>query len=1032
MKLKLVGGFVSMVLLLVAAGEAQVTCRAVAPGGSGTGLSWTSPLGPSAIGSSMTRGFRYYLADGSYGATANFTTALSGTTTIEVRKAQSYDFGRSSDGCSNDISAGWNAGTMGSSQAVWAAVSGSPAALYNFTGYYIINGNGAGVSADVIGCGGIYPSPTSTNVVAPPSPAGCGIKFDDSACVSTANQGCGQGGNGINNTNGNNVTVEYTEQFGNGGRGPSLSTAGGTYPNEYYWWWVKTPTNTTITHNYYHNMMTTYALFTGGATNVSIDHNYFWGMYDQSTSHAEGVQLEGTNTGSPVSLSINNNIFRDQTTNGDVVQVIGSSSSANLLFYNNVDVCTNGTSSNDALYGTSCNHTQGMLSCINVGNSCVNWTVVGNTMAQVGGGSGGTFVCGNGGDPSGDTLTGLIMENNLWYNCGSFLYNPGSSGTWDYNAYLNSGRSAIGAHDTSSSSSPNPFTALNATSPLLSIVSENALWDTRVSLGSPYDTDIIGTARTSDRGAYQFVSGTASFSVSPATVPANSASAFTITITGSGLTSSATFTVSGVSGTTISSCSNTSTSGTCQLDTGSSTGTLTITDTTDSVSTTIAVATETFTISPTSGTPGSGGCTTACQGTISFTGSNSIWSIAALTLSVSGSGCAGESFGSPTITSNTTATATLIWGSAGCTETVTDTSTGATATFTVAAATLPSVTTGSATTVMPTTATVTANSYVCTGSCGAVTSEGTCYATSANPTTPCTSDGTSSTWSSSLSGLTANTTYHYRAFASNSAGTAYGSDTTFTTPVISYLPTACSDAVEHFPASGDTWTQSCTPANPGDAIKFFAQCHPTSGTITGITLTAPGYTVNGTGLGSIVQIVPPASTGSNSWGAIFGVIALNNSNVTFTATFTGASNCTNFGIAEMAEYTGNLTTGGTATFNASGSASGSSGTCNQSGAAVTPPMNNEAVSFACLLGSATTATSPWTLGATDGNGNSTEYQLLSGGLGSPQTPAYNGSSGAYIVEGVAIAPAGSVVSPSTASTFFAKSNFDAHGQAVTK
>lgn len=66
--------------------------------------------------------------------------------------------------------------------------------------------------------------------------------------------------------------------------------------------------------------------------------------------------------------------------------------------------------------------------------------------------------------------------------------------------------------------------------------------------------------------------------------------------------------------------------------------------------------------------------------------------------------------------------------------------------------------------------------------CGAsVSSEGTCYATSANPTTPCTADGTSTPFTSTITGLSASTLYHYRSFATNSNGTGYGPDLTFTT-----------------------------------------------------------------------------------------------------------------------------------------------------------------------------------------------------------------------------------------------------------
>lgn len=65
-----------------------------------------------------------------------------------------------------------------------------------------------------------------------------------------------------------------------------------------------------------------------------------------------------------------------------------------------------------------------------------------------------------------------------------------------------------------------------------------------------------------------------------------------------------------------------------------------------------------------------------------------------------------------------------------------------------------------------------------------VSARGVCWSASANPTTSNskTSDGSGSgTFTSSVTGLTANTTYHVRAYATNSAGTSYGSDVQFTT-----------------------------------------------------------------------------------------------------------------------------------------------------------------------------------------------------------------------------------------------------------
>jgi hypothetical protein len=65
-----------------------------------------------------------------------------------------------------------------------------------------------------------------------------------------------------------------------------------------------------------------------------------------------------------------------------------------------------------------------------------------------------------------------------------------------------------------------------------------------------------------------------------------------------------------------------------------------------------------------------------------------------------------------------------------------------------------------------------------------VTARGVCWSTSANPTTgdSHTSDGTGpGSFTSRITGLSPNTTYHVRAYATNSVGTGYGSEKTFTT-----------------------------------------------------------------------------------------------------------------------------------------------------------------------------------------------------------------------------------------------------------
>lgn len=66
---------------------------------------------------------------------------------------------------------------------------------------------------------------------------------------------------------------------------------------------------------------------------------------------------------------------------------------------------------------------------------------------------------------------------------------------------------------------------------------------------------------------------------------------------------------------------------------------------------------------------------------------------------------------------------------------------------------------------------------------GIITERGLAWGTNANPTVNDNKidGGTDTTFVSKLSGLTSNTTYHVRAYAVNSAGTAYGDDIAFTT-----------------------------------------------------------------------------------------------------------------------------------------------------------------------------------------------------------------------------------------------------------
>ena len=95
---------------------------------------------------------------------------------------------------------------------------------------------------------------------------------------------------------------------------------------------------------------------------------------------------------------------------------------------------------------------------------------------------------------------------------------------------------------------------------------------------------------------------------------------------------------------------------------------------------------------------------------------------------------------------------------------------------------IPSVSTGTVSIITTTTATCSGNVIADGGA--AVIARGVCWSTSQNPTTANskTTNGTGlGTYTSNITGLSPNTTYYVRAYATNSQGTAYGAQRTFKT-----------------------------------------------------------------------------------------------------------------------------------------------------------------------------------------------------------------------------------------------------------
>jgi uncharacterized protein (TIGR02145 family) len=136
-----------------------------------------------------------------------------------------------------------------------------------------------------------------------------------------------------------------------------------------------------------------------------------------------------------------------------------------------------------------------------------------------------------------------------------------------------------------------------------------------------------------------------------------------------------------------------------------------------------------------------------------------------------------------------------------------------------------------------------------------VTSRGVCWGTTQNPTTSSskTSDGTGiGTFTSSMTGLTPGTTYYVKAYATNSEGTAYGSQVSFSSnPVIlATLTTTTATSITQTTAiSGGNIT-----SDGGGAITARGVCWSTAtaplatGLHTTETVTTATFTSNLTGL----------------------------------------------------------------------------------------------------------------------------------------------------------------------------------------
>ncbi len=137
-----------------------------------------------------------------------------------------------------------------------------------------------------------------------------------------------------------------------------------------------------------------------------------------------------------------------------------------------------------------------------------------------------------------------------------------------------------------------------------------------------------------------------------------------------------------------------------------------------------------------------------------------------------------------------------------------------------------------------------------------ITSRGICWATTVGPTTDnsklAIGSGTG-TFSSTITNLSPNTIYHFRAYAINSQGTAYGSEVTFTT--LAVLATLTTTAITNIGTTTATSGGNITN-NGGATITVSGICWSTSQTPT----TSNSKTTNGTSSGAFTSSLTGLTT----------------------------------------------------------------------------------------------------------------------------------------------------------------------------
>ena len=183
------------------------------------------------------------------------------------------------------------------------------------------------------------------------------------------------------------------------------------------------------------------------------------------------------------------------------------------------------------------------------------------------------------------------------------------------------------------------------------------------------------------------------------------------------------------------------------------------------------------------------------------------------------------------------------------------------------AVTAPTVTTGAAESVTASGATL--NGVVTADGGATVTARGFVYGLSANPAigsagvTQATAGTGTGTFTAAITGISASTTYHVRAYATNSKGTSYGDDVTFTTAASTVIHVNVEDGGEIIIGAEAAW--SGTPSNTHGALCWNGSAWFTNNTAAHTYFTNPS---TGSRIKNYSDVAIPASAGTQAYNGV--------------------------------------------------------------------------------------------------------------------------------------------------------------------